>query len=132
VLAHIAVRVVAAKVRHLDETGFRISGKTRWLHSASTAVYTRYRVGKKRGEVPRTMADAVIVHDHFMAYYALCGAQHALCNARVPGAHRGGVQRKCACECRATNSATPATIAAAFLSMCTSRTSFEANQSGFA
>src|SRR3954463_4182168 len=81
VLAHIAVSVVAAKVRHLDETGFRIGGKTRWLHSASTAVYTHYRVGEKRGDVPRTMADGVIVHDHFKAYYALRGAQHALCNA---------------------------------------------------
>jgi hypothetical protein len=81
VLAHIAVSVVAAKVCHLDETGFRIGGKTRWLHSASTAVYTYYCVGEKRGDVPRTMADGVIVHDHFMAYYALRGAQHALCNA---------------------------------------------------
>ena len=48
VLAHIVASVMAAKVRHLDETGFRIGGKTRWLHSASTAVYTHYRVGEKR------------------------------------------------------------------------------------
>jgi transposase len=54
VVAHIAARVVAAKVRHLDETGFRIGGKTRWLHSASTAVYTLYRIGEKRGDVPST------------------------------------------------------------------------------
>jgi transposase len=81
VVAHIVARVEQAKVRHLDETGFRIGAKTRWLHSASTAVYTYYRIGEKRGDVPRTMADGVIVHDHFKAYYALRGAQHALCNA---------------------------------------------------
>ena len=81
VMAHIAARVVVAKVRHLDETGFRIGGKTRWLHSTSTAVYTHYRVGETRGDVPRTMADGVIVHDHFKPYYALRGARHALCNA---------------------------------------------------
>ena len=81
VVAHIAARIVAAKVRHLDETGFRIGAKTRWLHSASTAVYTHYRVGETRGDVPRTMADGVIVHDHFKPYYALHGVQHALCNA---------------------------------------------------
>jgi transposase len=80
VVAHLAASVVAAKVRHLDETGFRI-GKTRWLHSASTAVYTYYRVGAKRGDVPRTMADGVIVHDHFKPYSTLRGVQHALCNA---------------------------------------------------
>jgi transposase len=81
VIEHIAARVVAAKVRHLDETGFRIGGKTRWLHSASTTVYTHYRIGETRGDVPRTMADGIIVHDHFKPYYALRGAQHALCNA---------------------------------------------------
>jgi transposase len=81
VVAHLAASVVAAKVRHLDETGFRIGAKTRWLHSASTAVYTHDRVGEKRGDVPRTMADGVIVHDHFKPYYTLRGAQHALCNA---------------------------------------------------
>ena len=81
VVAHIAAQVVAAKVRHLDETGFRIGGKTRWLHSASTAVYTLYRIGEKRGDVPRTMANGVIVHDHFKPYYTLRGPLHALCNA---------------------------------------------------
>lgn len=81
VVAHIAARVVAAKVRHLDETGFRIGGKTRWLHSTSTAVYTLYRIGETRGDVPRTMADGVIVHDHFKPYYTLRGPLHALCNA---------------------------------------------------
>jgi transposase len=81
VMAHLAARVVAAKARHLDETGFRIGAKTRWLHSASTAVYTHYRVGETRGDVPRTMADGVIVHDHFKPYYTLRGPLHALCNA---------------------------------------------------
>src|SRR3978361_1722878 len=81
VVAHIAAQVVAAKVRHLDETGFRIGGKTRWLHSASTAVYTLYPIREKRGDVPRTMANGVIVHDHFKPYYTLRGPLHALCNA---------------------------------------------------
>ena len=81
VVAHIAARVVAAKVRHLDETGFRIGGKTRWLHSTSTAVYTLYRIGETRGDVPRTMADGVIVHDHFKPYYTLRGPLHALSTA---------------------------------------------------
>lgn len=81
VVAQIVAQIAAVTVRHLDETGFRIGGKTRWLHSASTAVHTHYRVGETRGDVPRTMADGVIVHDHFKPYYTLHGAQHALCNA---------------------------------------------------
>lgn len=81
VLAHIEARIVAAGVRHLDETGFRVAAKTRWLHSASTAAYTHYRVGERRGDVPRTMQAGVVVHDHFKPYYTLGGVRHALCNA---------------------------------------------------
>jgi transposase len=41
--------VAGAPVKHLDETGFRIGGKTQWLHVASTALLTFYRVCAKRG-----------------------------------------------------------------------------------
>jgi transposase len=32
--------VAAAPVKHMDETGFRIGGKTQWLHIASTVLLT--------------------------------------------------------------------------------------------
>jgi len=79
--AHIAAFVVQAPVRHLDETGFRIGGKTQWLHSASTFALTHYRVAEKRGAVPTTLTGGIIVHDHFKSYYALSNVEHALCNA---------------------------------------------------
>ncbi len=44
-------RVAGAPVKHLDETGFRIGGKTQWLHVASTALLTFYRVCAKRGSL---------------------------------------------------------------------------------
>ena len=61
----------AAKARHLDETGFGVGGKTRWLRRASTAYYTHCSVGEHRGDVPGTMAHGVIVRDHFTPYCAL-------------------------------------------------------------
>ena len=39
-------------VKHLDETGFRIGGKTQWLHIASTIWLTFYRISQKRGSLP--------------------------------------------------------------------------------
>src|SRR5437660_1399485 len=42
--------VAGAPVKHMDETGFRIGGKTQWLHVASTALLTFYRVCAKRKE----------------------------------------------------------------------------------
>ena len=41
--------VATAPVKHMDETGFRIGGKTQWLHIACTIWLTFYRVFAKRG-----------------------------------------------------------------------------------
>jgi transposase len=40
-------RVAAAAVKHREETGFRIGGKTQWLHIASTLWLTFYRVSPR-------------------------------------------------------------------------------------
>jgi transposase len=81
VAARIAALVARACVRHLDETGFRVAGKGQWLHTASTAALTSYRVSAKRGDLPKGFRCGVIVHDHFKPYYALPDVRHALCNA---------------------------------------------------
>jgi len=68
-------------VRHLDETGFRVAGKTQWLHTASTPALTSYRVTAKRGALPKGFCGGVVVHDHFKPYFTLPGVRHGLCNA---------------------------------------------------
>jgi transposase len=73
-------RVAAAPVKHLDETGLRIGGKTQWLHVASTMLLTFYRVAAKRGSLPENMT-GIVVHDHWKPYYTLTDVLHALCNA---------------------------------------------------
>jgi transposase len=72
--------VAAAEVKHLDETGFRIGGQTRWLHVASTALLTMYRVSDRRGIVWANVT-GIAVHDHWKPYYTMTGVLHALCNA---------------------------------------------------
>jgi transposase len=72
--------VAAAPVKHLDETGFRIGGKTQWLHIASTVWLTFYRVSARRGSLlPKVTG--IVVHDHWKPYYTMTGVLHALCNA---------------------------------------------------
>ncbi len=72
-------------VRHLDETGFRIGGKTQWLHTVSSTAATCYVTSEKRGDIPTFLQEGkggVIVHDHFKPYYKrFDGLDHALCNA---------------------------------------------------
>lgn len=69
-----------APVKHLDETGFRVGGKTLWLHVLSNGVATFYRIAQRRGEMFIGLC-GTIVHDHFKSYYKLSDLIHALCNA---------------------------------------------------
>jgi transposase len=76
-----AVReLVAAAVKHLDETGLRIGGKTQWRHIASTLRLTFYRVSPKRGSLLANVT-GIVGHDHWKPYYTMAGVLHALCNA---------------------------------------------------
>ena len=72
--------VAGAAVKHMDETGFRVGGKTQWLHVASTALLTFYRVCARRGSLLANVA-GIVVHDHWKPYYTMQGVLHALCNA---------------------------------------------------
>src|SRR5450432_3742091 len=72
--------VASAPVKHMDETGFRIGGKTQWLHIASTVWLTFYRVSAKRGSLLAKVT-GIVVHDHWKPYYTMTGVLHALCNA---------------------------------------------------
>ena len=69
-----------ASVKHLDETGFRVCGKTQWLHVACTPLLAFYRVSSKRGSL-LTGLSGCIVHDHWKPYFTLDNVVHALCNA---------------------------------------------------
>ena len=60
--------IAAAPVKHMDETGFRIGGRTQWLHIASTALLTFYRVCAKRGSLLVNVA-GIVVHDHWKPLY---------------------------------------------------------------
>ncbi len=72
-------QVKVAKVKHLDETGFRIGGKTQWLHVASTDRLTYYHTAPKRKALLESLTHTV-VHDHWKAYYQLKDVSHSLCN----------------------------------------------------
>jgi transposase len=81
--ARIGERVAEAKVRHLDETGFRIAGKLQWLHTTSSLTHTFYRAGEKRGAIPTQLKGGVVVHDHFLPYRGMDAVEHAYCNAHI-------------------------------------------------
>src|SRR3954468_5311546 len=72
--------VAAAALKHMDETGFRIGGKTQWLHIPSTIRLTFYPGSPQRGSLLANRT-RIVVHDHCKPYYTMTGVRHALCNA---------------------------------------------------
>jgi transposase len=83
VYERIGERVAAVKVRHLDETGYRIGKKLHWLHTTSSLSYTFYRAGEKRGDIPEELQGGVVVHDHFVSYGRMVKVAHAFCNSHI-------------------------------------------------
>ena len=72
--------VSAAGAKHLDETGFRIGGRTQWLHVLSTPWLTFYRTSAQRGSLLDGLR-GILVHDHWASYFKVEGVLHGLCNA---------------------------------------------------
>lgn len=77
-----------AAVLHADETGVRCTGKTRWLHVASTATHSLFSYSPKRGTEGFASAGVLpdyhgtLVHDFWGAYDKL-ECDHARCNAHL-------------------------------------------------
>jgi transposase len=83
-------QVLASDTAHFDETGLACEGKTHWLHTACTAVWTYLFVHTKRGkkalESPKSLIKdftKVAVHDCWASYFGFKNASHALCNAHL-------------------------------------------------
>ncbi len=67
-------------IKHLDETGLRVAGKTQWLHVICSPLLSHFRVSPRRGDL-LTGVCGLVVHDHWSPYFTMEGVQHALCNA---------------------------------------------------
>jgi transposase len=82
-------RIAAAEVAHFDETGLRVEGKLRWVHSASTGRYSLITVHDRRGTAGMDAAGVlpgfggIAAHDAWAPYDTYGQATHALCNAHL-------------------------------------------------
>ena len=70
------------EVKHLDETAFRVAGKTRWIHVLCSTVLSYFRLGASRGDVPEYLLGKA-VHDYFSSNWTLEGVEHEVCNSHT-------------------------------------------------
>ena len=82
IVEKIVEEIKRAPVKNLDETGYRIEGKTNWLHSVSTDKLTWYRIAEKRKDLePLLGIKGKVIHDHWKVYFQIPLVEHGLCNA---------------------------------------------------
>ena len=72
--------VGADSVKHLDETGFRIAGRTQWLHGLFARWLTCYHTSPRRSSLLAGLRGC-LMHDHWKPYFTVPDVRHALCNA---------------------------------------------------
>ncbi len=86
----IKAKIIEALTAHADETGMRVEEKLRWLHAASTELYTYLFVHEKRGRLALESAQSILdklsgwlVHDCWSSYFNFEELSHALCGAHI-------------------------------------------------
>jgi transposase len=88
-LEWVRTNLAAAEVVNFDETGLRVEGRLRWVHSASTGKYSLIFVHDRRGTKGMDAAGVlpcfagVAVHDAWAPYDTYSRITHALCNAHA-------------------------------------------------
>lgn len=89
-LGTVTEKIAAAQVAHFDETGLRVEGKLRWVHSASTPAFSLITVHDKRGRAGIDAAGVlpgftgIAVHDAWAPYDTYdTVAGHQLCGAHL-------------------------------------------------
>lgn len=81
------IYLLASKVLHFDETGFRCEKKLHWIHVTSSSLATFYGLHEKRGGEALKALNILplykgfAVHDCWMPYFAFDQVRHCLCNA---------------------------------------------------
>ena len=83
------VHLLERPALHADETGFRVDGKTQWLHVVTDGALTLKRLHRKRGReaieevgiIPRYTG--TLVHDCWAAYLAYDQCSHQLCGSHL-------------------------------------------------
>ncbi len=82
----VKLKLIAAAVMHVDETGINVNGKNAWIHLAANELWTYFFPHKKRGSIAMDeigilpLFQGTLIHDHWKPYF-IYQCIHALCNA---------------------------------------------------
>jgi len=89
VIPRIKEKLIQSEVLNFDETGIRVDGKIKWVHSSSNNDFTYLTLNQKRGKdgmdangVP-PLFKGIAVHDCWKAYWRYSDVKHAICGVHI-------------------------------------------------
>jgi len=89
VIEKIKAQLIKSAVLNFDETGCRVDGKTKWVHSASNKDFTYLSVHEKRGKEGMddngiiALFNGIAVHDCWKAYWRYPEIIHSICGVHI-------------------------------------------------
>ena len=82
-------KLISSSVLHFDETGIRVDGKTKWVHSSSDKHFTYLTLSEKRGKEGMDengvlpLFKGIAVHDCWKAYWRFRNVTHSICGVHI-------------------------------------------------
>ena len=89
VMAKIKDRLISSPVLNFDETGVRVDGKTKWVHSSSNGLFTYLTLSDKRGKAGMEengvlpLFRGIAVHDCWKPYWKFPDVKHGICGVHI-------------------------------------------------
>lgn len=89
VMSKIQDKLIHSPILNFDETGVRVDGKTKWVHSSSNKLFTYLTLSERRGKngmeengvLP--LFKGIAVHDCWKPYWKFPDVKHGICGVHI-------------------------------------------------
>lgn len=89
VMSKIKDKLIHSPIVNFDETGVRVDGKTKWVHSSSNKLFTYLTLSERRGKngmegngvLP--LFKGIAVHDCWKPYWKFSDVKHGICGVHI-------------------------------------------------
>ena len=89
VMSKIKDKLIHSPILNFDETGVRVDGKTKWVHSSSNKLFTYLTLSEYRGKIGMEengvlpLFKGIAVHDCWKPYWKFQDVKHGICGVHI-------------------------------------------------
>ena len=89
VMSKIKDKLIQSSILNFDETGVRVEGKTKWVHSSSNKQFTYLTLSEYRGKIGMEengvlpLFKGIAVHDCWKPYWKFLDVKHGICGTHI-------------------------------------------------